>query len=187
MNDDDFIVEREYPWSIVPPIERRIVRRSRIHWLLTRYLRENPPTKQSFRIKNLAEEFGCSWMSLYQNLRTYSNDSKRFLKYIPVPIKIAEEEKSWEYAVEKLHEQGFYFVQPLEYHTGNWGEPTFAAFEEYDTRYLKEAFNRVFYRIRDAKDFNLKLDGIDVRKELKYVQKRLDMLTDKTEEIEESQ
>lgn len=154
------------------------IRQSRIYYLITEHFRENPPDKYAFRIKELAEKFGCNTNYIYQVIRQYHMDSKRFLKYVPIPTEIQNEDNEWEYAVEQLHAQGFYFIQPLAFHKGSWGEPSFAQFEEYDTHYLKEAFNRALVRIRDAVDFGLKLDGIDVRKELSDLEGKMKMLTD---------
>ena len=169
-------VTRSYPWNTVPSEKQTKIRRSRFYYLLTIYLRENPPDTVSFRIKILAEEFGASYMSMYQTARNYHFDSKYFLARIPIPSDIQGSEHEWEWAINQLHSVGFYFIQPLYFKRGWWGEPTFRQFEDYDTLYIREAFNRVLLRLQNAKDFGLTFDGLDIRKELDYAEERRRML-----------
>ena len=173
---------RSYPWSTVPRQNRVVKRRSRYYYLLTLHLRENPPDQVQFRIRELADKFDASYQSMYQAARNYHFDSKFFLARIPIPPEIKGSEKEWEWATEQLHKDGFYFIQPLFYHRGWWGEPTFRQFEDYDTMYIREAFNRAFVRLQDAADFGLTLDGLDIRKELEYVQERRRLLRSPEEE-----
>lgn len=155
------------------PSRRQTRRRtSRYYYLLTLHLRENPPDQTSFRISELAAQFGISYQLMYSTTRNYHFDSKFFLSRIPIPIDIQGSEEEWDWAIEQLHNDGFYIIQPLAYHSGEWGEPSFRQFEDYDNLYLKEAFNRALNRLQDAVDFGLTLDGLDVRRELEYIQER---------------
>ena len=174
---------RRYPWQTVPYRRQTKRRTSRYYYLLTLYLRENPPDEVPFRIRELVDQFGASYPSMYQTARNYHFDSKFYLARIPISTDIQGSDREWEWAIQELHRDGFYMIQPLAYHSGFWGEPSFRQFEDYDTRYIREAFNRVFYRLQDAVDFGLTLDGLDVRRELEYVQQRRRMLEDDREVI----
>lgn len=176
---------RRYPWDTVPVRLRVKKRTSRLYYLLTMYLRENPPDITPFRIRTLMDEFGTSYASMYQTVRNYFFDSKYFLGNIIIPFEIERDEKTWEWAIEELHKEGFYMIQPLAYHSGLWGEPSFRQFEDYDANYLREAFNRAMNRLQDGVTFGLTFDGLNVRKELEYIKRRQEMLEDKTIEAEE--
>jgi len=178
-------VIRRYPWRTVSGRRQSKRRSSRYYYLLTLYLRENPPDQTSFRIAELARQFGISYQLMYTTARNYHFDSKFFLSKIPIPINIQGSENEWAWAIEQLHQDGFYLIQPLEYHSGWWGEPSFRQFEDYDNLYLKEAFNRALNRLQDAVDFGLTLDGLDVRKELEYIQERQRRLENFSAENEE--
>src|SRR3989304_8372053 len=170
---------RRYPWDTVPKWERVQKRTGRYYYLLTMYLRRNPPDETPFRLKTLIEEFDTSYANVYQTVRSYFFDSKKFLARIIIPDAIVRDEKTWEYAIKELHKEGFYMIEPLAYHSGLWGEPSFRQFEDYDNNYLREAFNRAFYRLQDGATFGLTFDGLNVRKELEYIKKRQKMLEDK--------
>jgi len=174
-------IVRRFPWSTVPTVRQTQRRTSRFYYLLTLYLREHPPDQEYFRISELAEEFGTSYQNMYLTTRNYTNDSKFFLARIPIPQSTQGSEQEWEWAIDQLHNDGYYYVQPTAYHSGYWGEPSFRQFEDYDTMYIREAFNRVFYRLRDAEQFGLTLDGLNVREELTYVQERRRRLEDQRE------
>jgi hypothetical protein len=148
------------------------------------YLRKNPPDKTPFRIKTLMDEFETSYANMYQTIRSYFFDSKFFLGNITIPFEIHRDEKTWEWAIQQLHKDGFYMIEPITYHNGWWGEPSFRQFEDYDSNYLREGFNRCLYRLQDAATFGLTYDGLNIRKELEYIKQRREMLEDKSQEIE---
>jgi hypothetical protein len=176
---------RDCPWDEVPEPDRHIRRTGRCYYLLTMYLRRHPPDEESFRIKTLMQEFETEYQNTYQTIRQYSNDSKRFLKYVPIPTIIEQEEKTWEYAIKQLHEYGYYFVLPKSHHSGEWVEPSFRQFETYDLDNFREALNRAINRLQDGEDFGLTFDGLNIRKELAYTRQRREMLEDKLEEAKE--
>jgi len=176
-------VYRNCPWENVPKNLRTTRRCSRYYYLLTIYLRKHPPNIQSFRIRDLANDFDTEYYNVYQTIRAYSNDSKRFLSYVHIPTTVRDE-NSWQYAIGKLHKDGFYFVLPKSHHSGEWVEPSFRQFESYDHDVLREALNRAITRLRDGQDFGLTFDGLNIRQELDYIEKRRKMLEleDKTED-----
>jgi len=178
-------VIRKFPWSSVPAWRQLQKRTSRYYYLLTMYLREHPPDVTPFRLKTLMEEFDADYSNMYQTVRKYFFDSKYFLGKIIIPEEIVMDDKTWEWAIKELHKEGFYMVQPLAYHSGLWGEPSFRQFENYDEQYLREAFNRAFYRLQDGAIFALTFDGLNVRKELEYIKTRQKMLEDHSGEDEE--
>lgn len=175
-------VIRRYPWKTVPKWQQVKRRTSRNYYLLTVYLRKNPPDETPFRLRTLMDKFGATYPSMYQTARAYLFDSKFFLGNIIIPDEIVMDEKTWEWAIMQLHREGFYMIQPLAYHSGLWGEPSFRQFEDYDYQYLKEAFNRALYRLQDGATFGLTFDGINIRKELAYVEQKRRMLEQKTED-----
>jgi hypothetical protein len=175
---------RRYPWDTVPKWKQVKKRRSRLYYLLTMHLRRNPPDTIPFRIRTLRDEFETDYLNMYQTARAYLFDSKYFLANILIPFEIERDEKTWEWAIEQLHKEGFYMTQPLAYHSGLWGEPSFRQFEAYGYDNLREAFNRAINRLQDGATFGLTYDGLNVRKELEYVKKRREMIEDKTEDEE---
>lgn len=174
---EDYRITRPASSPICPTHKRN----SRSYYLLSLYLREHPPNETSFRIKDLCNLFNVAYTNMYQTLRTYHRDSKEYITNIFPPTEISEDD-SWIWAIEQLHQTGFYMIQPTKYHSGEWGEPDFRQFEDYTTRYLKEGLNRVKTRLQDGVTFNLKLDGINVRQALEYINRQQRMLTDYKEE-----
>jgi hypothetical protein len=133
------------------------------------------------------KEFDAHYPNVYQTVRKYFFDSKFFLAKIIIPDEIVRDEKTWEWAIKELYKEGFYMVQPLAYHSGLWGEPSFRQFEDYDANYLREAFNRAFYRLQDGATFGLTFDGLNIRKELDYIKGRQKMLEDQSETEKENE
>src|SRR5271157_4722537 len=146
-------VFRKYPWNTVPAWKQLQKRTCRNYYLLTMFLRANPPDVTPFRIKTLMKNFGTDYSNLYQTIRRYFFDSKFFLARIIIPENVVRDEKTWVWAIKELHKEGFYMIQPLAYHSGFWGEPSFRQFENYDEKYLREAFNRALYRLQDGAIF----------------------------------
>jgi len=150
--------------------------RSRSYYLLSIWLRRNPPNEQAFTIRQLAEEFDLGEMAVRQTLNKYRTHSKLFLKYIPIPDRLKNPEEEWNWAIERLHRQGFFMISPQEYLSKYWVEPSFRQFEDYNARYFGEAVHRAQYRLTDAVDFSLMIDGIDIRRELEATLKKRAML-----------
>ena len=67
-------------------------------------------------------------------------------------------------------------ISPRDYLSRHWVEPTFRQFEDYNARYFGEAVHRAQYRLQDAMDFSMMIDGIDIRKELETTLKKRGML-----------
>jgi hypothetical protein len=178
-------VIRRYPWDSVPKWKQLQRRTGRNYYLLTMFLRRNPPDETPFRLKTLMKEFGADYPNVYQTTRQYFFDSKYFLGKIIIPNEIERDEKTWEWAIDQLHKEGFYLPQPLAYHSGLWGEPSFRQFENYDEQYLREAFNRCLNRLQDGAIFGLTFDGLNIAKELEYVKRRQRMLEYHPEEDED--
>lgn len=146
----------------IEPWDKDSVQANRLLYLLIVHFRKHPPNKKSFTVRELAERFGVPRSAMYSALSKYRENSRMFLKAIPVPPKIKGEEESWNWALKKLHETGCFIVQPLTYHGKRWGEPTFRQYERYNTGYFKEGINRVIIRVEAARDFNLELPGLEI-------------------------
>lgn len=163
---------------------REIVRPSPTYYHATQWLRKHPPNEEQFTIRHLAADIGFGIGSVRIALRKYRNDSKVFLKYIPIPSRIKGAEEEWNWAINELHKrQGCFMVQPDQYHSSNWGEPTFRQFEDYNVRYFGEGLHRIQYRLQDAIDYNLTIDGINIRKELSENLKKQAMLSDYSDHV----
>lgn len=167
---------RRAPWKIVPRIYREIIVRSRPYYLLSIWLRKNPPNKKSFTIKQVADELGISRIGAQAALSKYREHSKIFVKYVPFPKPLTRGVQQWSHALDRLHSYGFFMVNPREYHSKHWVEPTFRQFEDYNARYFGEAIHRGKYRLQDAVAFSLAIDGLDVRKELAATYRKQTML-----------
>jgi hypothetical protein len=140
------------------------------------WLRKTPPNEEAFTIKQLAEEFDMGVMAVRQAMGKYRTHSKLFLKYIPIPDRFKTPAEEWDWALDRLHRQGFFMISPRGYLSKWWGEPTFRQFEDYNARYFGEAVHRAQYRLTDAMDFSMMIDGIDIRKELEATLKKRAML-----------
>lgn len=162
----EYSIVREAPWPHVPRSLQKIHRTNRFYYLLTIWLRNNPPNEKTYTLRQLSEEFDVSVGYIRFIVCDYRLDGKIFLKYIPKPKGIDGAEQEWKWAIDQLHKQGFFLVNPVQYLSPSWGEPTLRQFEDYTTRYYREAVHRAVYRLRDAIDYSLQIDGIDIRKEL---------------------
>ncbi len=169
-------IVRRAPWSRVPAILREITVRTRSYYLLSTWLRNNPPNEEAFRIKQLAEDFDLGEMTMRQTLNRYRAHSKLFLKYIPIPNRFKNPAEEWNWAIQRLHHDGFFMINPREYLSKFWVEPSFRQFEDYNTRYFGEAVHRAQYRLEDAVTFSMAIDGIDIRRELEVTLRKRAML-----------
>lgn len=184
MPKNPYEVIRRYPWDSLPKYKQVKRRWSREYYQLTLYLRKYPPNETPFRIKDLMKLWNADYPSVYGAIRSYFFDSKLFLAKIYIPEDIVKDDKTWVWAIEQLHKDGFYMIQCRSYHSALWEEPSFRQFEDYDSKYLHEAFNRALTRLQDGAIFGLTFDGLDIRKELDYLKRRQKMLEDKTEDEE---
>lgn len=174
-------IMRICPWKGVPQEWQLKVRRGRNYYLLTIYLREYPPNEERFKISDLAEMYDSSYAAIYMAASQYRMDSLAFMKYVPLPSEIKEPPKAWKWAIDNLHNDGFYLINPSKYHNGWWEEPSFRQFEDYTARYAEEGYQRIVNRMIVARDFGLKIDKIDIRGELGYAGTRKLMLEGKTD------
>lgn len=161
-------IVRSHPWSGVPSSLQNINRTSFLYYRLTQWLRKNPPNKKTFTLEQLSSKFNTYTGYVRHVVNEYRLDAKIFLKYIPKPTSLKSPEKEYNWAIDQLHKQGFFLVNPLQYHSKWWGEPSFHQFADYTYRYYKEAVHRAIYRLEDALYLSLPIDGIDIRKELTH-------------------
>jgi hypothetical protein len=157
-------IVRRNPWSNVPTNLREIRRQNTYYYLLSIWLRNHPPTKKHFTLNQLSEEFSVSVGYIRSIVNDYRLDGKMFLRFLPKPS--GTPQAQWNYAIGQLHRDGFYFVNPIQYLTSSWGEPSFRQYEDYINRYFGEAVQRAINRLDDALEFSMAIDGIDIRKEL---------------------
>lgn len=171
-------VEIEQPHA--PPALQRWRRTGRAYIQLYFWLQEHPPNKIAFTIAQVADALDISQGMAYQVLRQYRMDSKLFLKYeCEYLLKTHPElsdEALWNEALASLHKQGRYFISPRLYLDSHWVEPTFYEFETYNATYFGQNARSLAYRITDAIDFSMAIDGINLRDALIEVRELIAML-----------
>lgn len=157
-------IVRRNPWSTVPSNLREIRRQNTIYYLLSVWLRNHPPSEEQFTLRQLSGEFSASIGYVRLIVNEYRLDSKMFLRFIPKRGDTSQVQ--WDYSMSQLRREGFYLINPIQYLSESWGEPTFRQYEDYTNRYFGEAVQRAINRLDDALDFSMAIDGIDIRKEL---------------------
>lgn len=148
--------------------KRKLERGTRGYYLLSTRLREHPPSEEPFTLRQLCEQFDLPIWTIREAVYEYRNDSLLQLKYTTTPAKLTEEQ-SFNWALDLLHEDGFYLVTPLTPLNRLWGEPTFRQMEDNNLRLLIEGMHRIRHRLGDALDFRFEVDGLDLHNEFESI------------------
>lgn len=154
---------------------------------LALYLRNYPPNESSFTLNHLSEELDFDIVIIRNTVNKYRADSLTDMYLCEIPTSIVDEEESYNYALEQLHTTGLFLINPKSKFSGEWIEPTFRQFEDYNNEMLDVGFSWVKHRLEIAIQHRLEIPGIpDIRKFLMETLGRKRLLMAGTEDEEYS-
>lgn len=154
-----------------------VKRRSPLYLSICGYLQEHPPTKEAFTIEELAENIGKPEIYVYQMLKKYDNDSILFMT--DLFLSNGADERAWNVAIEELHNNGFYRIQPITPYNKVWKEPSYSNDEEYMLHNAVMHVKNFAKRVEYGRIFGHQLGQLNKGRAIEqmgYIQKSLENL-----------
>lgn len=156
-------------------VTKSIKRRGKVYYGITQFLRENPPTEKTFTIKQIAKEIGTSKQTVYLTLRNcYNRDNSNVL--CNIMLENGADEEAYDTAMDYLHEQGFYYVRPINRSSGLWKEPSYYEEETYLIKRTVEHLKCLAENIEEARALGYELGTINSGRELEHIRHTQKML-----------